>query len=269
MTANLNTASPRAKRILLIAANPAVSPTTGWPIGFWAAELTHPYWAFTEAGYQVDIVSPSGGKLQIDSYSDPRDASGYSASDILSLGFLSSPTHAALLDNTPAISTVKVADYDAVFLAGGQSPMVSFIDNAPLHQLVAAFWEAGKVVSVVCHATCVLLKVRLADGSLLAFSVDVSDLVEKERALDAARAQAQQERERLEDALEALPDGFALFDADDRLVVCNQRYREIYERSAPAIRAGAHFEDLLRYGLARGQYPGAEGRESAWLEERL
>ncbi|MFO1336435.1 MAG: diguanylate cyclase [Piscinibacter sp.] len=110
---------------------------------------------------------------------------------------------------------------------------------------------------------------RLADGSLLAFSIDVSDLVEKERALDAARAQAQQERERLEDAIEALPDGFALYDADDRLVVCNQRYREIYERSAPAMRAGARFEDLLRYGLARGQYPGAEGRESAWLEERL
>ncbi|WP_395692230.1 PAS-domain containing protein, partial [Piscinibacter sp.] len=110
---------------------------------------------------------------------------------------------------------------------------------------------------------------RLADGSLLAFSIDVSDLVEKERALDAARAQAQQERERLEDAIEALPDGFALYDADDRLVVCNQRYREIYERSAPAMRAGARFEDLLRYGLARGQYPAAAGRESAWLEERL
>ena len=110
---------------------------------------------------------------------------------------------------------------------------------------------------------------RLADGSLLAFSVDVSELIEKERALDAARAQAQQERERLEDALEALPDGFALFDADDRLVVCNQRYREIYERSAPAMRVGTRFEDILRYGLARGQYPAAEGQVSAWLEERL
>ena len=39
------------KRILMIAANPATSPTTGWPVGFWWAELTHPYWVFTEAGY--------------------------------------------------------------------------------------------------------------------------------------------------------------------------------------------------------------------------
>jgi diguanylate cyclase (GGDEF)-like protein/PAS domain S-box-containing protein len=110
---------------------------------------------------------------------------------------------------------------------------------------------------------------RLGDGSLLAFSVDVSDLVEKERALDAARAQAQQERERLEDAIEALPDGFALYDAGDRLVVCNRRYRDIYQFSAPAIRPGTSFEDILRYGLARGQYPAAEGREMAWLAERL
>ena len=110
---------------------------------------------------------------------------------------------------------------------------------------------------------------RLADGSLLAFSIDVSELVEKERALEAARAQAQQERERLEDAIEALPDGFALYDADDRLVVSNQRYREIYAHSAPAIRPGTRFEDILRYGIAHGQYPAAEGQEVAWLEERL
>lgn len=110
---------------------------------------------------------------------------------------------------------------------------------------------------------------RLADGSLLAFSIDVTELVEKERALDDARAQAQLAHERLEDAIEALPDGFVLYDGDDRLVVCNRRYRETYQLSAPAIRPGTRFEDILRYGLARGQYPAAEGQEMAWLEERL
>lgn len=110
---------------------------------------------------------------------------------------------------------------------------------------------------------------RLADGSLLSFSIDVSELVEKERALDAARAQAQQERERLQDAIEALPDGFALYDEQDRLVAFNEHYRQIYQLSAPAIRPGTRFEDILRYGLARGQYPAAEGQATAWLEERL
>jgi putative intracellular protease/amidase len=166
MTANVNTAAGQ-KRILLAAANAAFSATTGWPIGFWAAELVHPYWTFTEAGYAVDIVSPDGGKLEIDSYSDPRDPSGYSAHDILSLGFLTSPTHAALLADTPTIASVDASRYDAIFLAGGQSPMVTFIDNTALHALVSKFWEAGKIVSVVCHATCVLLKTKLADGTLL------------------------------------------------------------------------------------------------------
>jgi ABC-type sugar transport system substrate-binding protein len=46
-------------KILMIASNKSTSPTTGWPIGVWYAELTHPYWAFVEAGYSVDI-SQSG-----------------------------------------------------------------------------------------------------------------------------------------------------------------------------------------------------------------
>jgi putative intracellular protease/amidase len=167
MSANINTASGRPKRILIIAANSTVSSVTGWPVGFWAAELTHPFWVFTEAGYEVEIASPEGGKLEVDGYSDPRDESGYSAHDFVSLGFLLSPKHAALLDNTRPIADVKPADYDGVFLAGGQSPMFTFRENENLHRLVAAFYEAGKVVGVVCHATCVLLRTKLSDGSLL------------------------------------------------------------------------------------------------------
>ncbi len=165
MSASLNTA--RLKKIALIAANPSTSPTTGWPIGFWWAELTHPYWEFIERGYQVDIFSPDGGSLQADSFSDPEDASGYSAHDLISLGFKKSPQHAALLENTRPISDIDVAAYDAVFLSGGQSPMYTFIDHAPLHRLVAEFYEQEKVVAIVCHATCVLLKTQTSDGQLL------------------------------------------------------------------------------------------------------
>jgi putative intracellular protease/amidase len=155
------------KRILIIAANPATSPTTGWPVGFWWAELTHPYWIFSEAGYAVDIASPKGGDLAADGYSDPEDASGYSADDILSLGFKTSPRHAALLAGTRPIATVDLADYDGIFVVGGQAPMVNMIDDAELHAFVARAYEAGKIVAIVCHGTCILLRTRLADGSLL------------------------------------------------------------------------------------------------------
>jgi putative intracellular protease/amidase len=167
MSANVNTASPRKKKVLMVVANPSTSKTTGWPVGFWWAELTHPYWAFTEAGYEVEIRSPEGGSLAADSYSDPEDASGYSAHDILSLGFKKSPNHRALLEDTKSVVDVSPDGYDAIFLVGGQSPMVTFRGSSKLEKLVARFYEAGKVTALVCHATCLLLDARLSSGELL------------------------------------------------------------------------------------------------------
>lgn len=168
MSADANVTHPDARRkILMIAANAAVSGTTGWPVGFWWAELTHPYWAFTEAGYEVEIRSPAGGALIADSYSDPEDQSGYSAHDIVSLGFKHSPRHVALLANTASIDGVSARDYDAIFVTGGQSPMVTFRRNERMAWLVSQFYEAGKVTALVCHGTCLLLEARLTDGELL------------------------------------------------------------------------------------------------------
>ena len=158
---------PPRRRILLVAANPATSPVTGWPVGFWWAELVHPWWTFTEAGYDVEIRSPDGGALVADSYSDPEDPSGYAADDLLSLGFKRSPRHAALLQATRSIADVDPTAWDALFVAGGQSPMITFRGHAALQRLVADMHDAGKVVALVCHATCLLLETRVASGELL------------------------------------------------------------------------------------------------------
>src|ERR1700737_4520564 len=88
------------KRIAIVIANPAVSTTTGWPVGFWWSELTHPYFVLTEAGYDVEIFSPKGGKCEADGMSDPRDASGYSASDLISMGFIATPKLTELVEKT-------------------------------------------------------------------------------------------------------------------------------------------------------------------------
>jgi putative intracellular protease/amidase len=166
MTAAIDTHG-KTKKVLIIAANPGTSPTTGWPVGFWWAELTHPYWTFAEAGYDIEIASPKGGDLATDSYSDPEDDSGYSAHDLISLGFKKSPTHAALLKATKPIAEIDPLAYDAIFVVGGQSPMITMIDDTELHAFVARAYEAGRILAVVCHGTCILLKTRLSTGELL------------------------------------------------------------------------------------------------------
>lgn len=155
------------KKILMIAANPAVSRQTGWPIGCWAAELTHPYWEFTNAGYDVEIASPNGGKLEFDAYSNPLDASGYSAHDLISLGFMHSPKHLALIENTQKLDEVNIKDYDAIFLVGGQSPMYTFRGNKELEKFLVDFYLSGKPAALVCHSTCILLDAKLPDGKFL------------------------------------------------------------------------------------------------------
>jgi putative intracellular protease/amidase len=155
------------KRIAVVASNAATSPTTGWSVGFWWSELTHPYWEFAERGYEVAVYSPDGGRLEADSWSDPRDESGYSAEDLISLGFINSPDHMRLVEESRPIAELEVDGCDAVLFIGGQGPMVTFFDDERVHRLAAAFEEAGKFVAVICHATCLLLKARRSDGSLL------------------------------------------------------------------------------------------------------
>jgi putative intracellular protease/amidase len=155
------------KRVLIVASNPAVSGQTGWPIGFWWSELTHPYWELTEHGYEVDIASPLGGELKADPWSDPRDQSRYSADDLISLGFVNSPDHAKLIESSPALGDVDLPGYDAVLFIGGQAPMYTFYEDEDLQRALARVYESGRVAAVICHATCMLLRARLSDGSLL------------------------------------------------------------------------------------------------------
>ena len=102
-----------------------------------------------------------------DGLSDPEDESGYSADDIISLGFKQSPKHADFLKGTRQLSEVDWRDYDAIMVIGGQGPMVTMVDNTALHQFFADAYEGGKVVCAICHGTCILLKTTLSNGDLL------------------------------------------------------------------------------------------------------
>ncbi|THD85744.1 response regulator [Aliigemmobacter aestuarii] len=116
-------------------------------------------------------------------------------------------------------------------------------------------WESDALDAVTIRLSSgnwiKLVDRRTRDGGMVTLALDITDQM------------------RIWAAIEAIPDGFVLFDREDRLITCNQRYREIYPESAPAIQPGTRFEDILRHGLSQGQYAEAEGREEDWLRERL
>lgn len=158
----------KPKRIAVVISNPATSTTTGWPVGFWWSELSHPYLAFTEKGYHVEIFSPDGGKCAADAMSDPRDPTRYSSTDLISMGFISTPELAAKVENTKKISGLKVVDFDAIVVAGGQAPMFTFEKAKALHAKFVEFYESGKVTSALCHGTAILKFAKLSNGEYLA-----------------------------------------------------------------------------------------------------
>jgi len=154
-------------KILMIVSNPSVSKQTGWPIGVWYAEVTHPYWVFSEAGYSVDVASLNGGEVKFDAFSDPEDASKYAAFDYISLGFKKDPSKMELMKNTKKLSTINPNDYKAVFVCGGQGPMYTMYKNAEIEKFFADFYSTGKPSAAICHGTCILLNTKLSNGKFL------------------------------------------------------------------------------------------------------
>ena len=155
------------KNVAFVLSNKAVSSVTGWPIGFWLAELTHPYEEFVDAGFDVTLFSPDGGALYMDDFSDPYADNGYSADDEISKQFLNDPAKKALLESTKPLADLDESAFDTVFLVGGQGPMETFRHNPVVERVVRDFYEAGKPTAVVCHATAVLLDATDADGELI------------------------------------------------------------------------------------------------------
>lgn len=132
------------------------------------------------------------------------------------------------------------------------------------------------------HRQAYSLDLILGDGTRTTAEVVSAPLFNSDHTLqgllffarDVSEKRALEEKLRdlaytLEDALEAISEGFAIYDDEDRLLLCNDNYREIYAQSAPAMTPGTTFEDILRYGLDRNQYDTGDFSKEDWLSERL
>ncbi|MEL6123685.1 MAG: type 1 glutamine amidotransferase domain-containing protein [Bacteroidota bacterium] len=153
-----------SENILIVAADPAISTTTSWPVGFWLSEVTHPIKVFREAGYTHVIASPKGGKLEMDAMSNPHDESGRSAWDEISKTALEDKSFVKQLTNVPSLNDINPDDFDAIMVAGGQSPLFTFGEASLLQEMFTAFYNQGKVASALCHGTAILRYLKNENG---------------------------------------------------------------------------------------------------------
>ncbi|GAA3123977.1 type 1 glutamine amidotransferase domain-containing protein [Streptosporangium carneum] len=157
-------------KILVIVTNTEEYEKVGMRTGLWLGELTH-FWDHAEqAGFSMDIASPSGGMIPIDPESLAHDV----LADLGTERRYRDREFMNLLDDTKRVSDVDLEDYDAIYLTGGHGVMFDFPRSDPLESLIARFYESGRVVSAVCHGPCGLLNVTLSSGEPLVKDKDVT-----------------------------------------------------------------------------------------------
>lgn len=144
-------------------------------------------------------------------------------------------------------------------------------EEAWLGERLTAFRECRPLVNRLSDGTVLqIMEHPTADGGRVGLRVDVTELYGAREAARAAETAASRAKEQLLDAVAALEDGFLLFDRDDRLVMANERYLEMYPLTAPAVVPGARFEDILRHAVVAGEIIDQNGRDpEIWIAETL
>jgi len=152
----------KAKVLILVTNHSDFEKVNAEPTGLWLSELTHFYDVFMEKGIQMEIASPEGGKIPIDSRSlgrfglDDQTRKRYEDKQFM-----------ALLENTKSLSDINHKDYDVLFFAGGHGAMWDFANNNEMLNITRDMYESGKIISAVCHGVAALQNVKLSNGDYL------------------------------------------------------------------------------------------------------
>ncbi|MEX0291470.1 MAG: type 1 glutamine amidotransferase domain-containing protein [Flavobacteriaceae bacterium] len=190
-----------SKKVLIVVANPSTHPTLNYPVGFWASELFHPIEQFDLKGLEWEITSPEGGEVLLDPMSNPNDPSGYSSWDELSKKYVEDPEFMSQLKSTPAIGSLDLNAYDAILVAGGQSPMFTFEEAVDLQKAVLYFYNNKKIVAALCHGVAVLNFVKDEQGRYIVRGRKVTGFTNEEEDQADAQMKTQVMPWRIEDEL--------------------------------------------------------------------
>lgn len=150
-------------KILIILTSHATAGSTGQPTGVWLEEFTTPYYAYIDAGVDVDVASIDGGKVPVDPHSIAAEGKNPASVE----RFLKDAAARAKVEDSLKIDGLKPASYAAVFLPGGHGTMWDLPTSDTLAQLLTTAWRDGKVVAAVCHGPAGLVNVLDETGQPL------------------------------------------------------------------------------------------------------
>ncbi|RZI84942.1 MAG: type 1 glutamine amidotransferase domain-containing protein [Rubrivivax sp.] len=164
------------RKILFITTSHTQLGNTGRQTGIWAEEVAVPYQAFTEAGYQVDIVSPQGGAAPF----DPNSIKPKGQNSEPMERFLANAEAQSKVQHTAKLAETDLTPYDALFLPGGHGAMWDLPEDSHVTRAVEAFHAAGKVIAAVCHGVAGLVTAQTADGRSIVAGKRVNSFTDEE-----------------------------------------------------------------------------------------
>jgi putative intracellular protease/amidase len=151
------------RRVLIVATSHAELGNTGRRTGVWLEELAAPYYALREADAEVTVASIKGGEIPFDPRSTGEEKSDQPVPET-ARRFLDDPDAMAAAKDSPSIDGVDAASFDAIFLPGGHGAMWDMPGNPTLAEMVGSMFDAGKIVSAVCHGPAGLVSAKRRDG---------------------------------------------------------------------------------------------------------
>lgn len=152
------TKSNKVKKILFVVTSHDKKGNTGEATGYYLSEVSHPWEVLHDAGYEIDFVSPKGGKAPVD---------GFNLEDTVNKKFWEDKEYRSKIENTMKSSEVKPQEYAAIFYAGGHGAMWDLADNKELSDIARKIYENNGIVSAVCHGPAGLVNIKLSNGKYL------------------------------------------------------------------------------------------------------
>lgn len=151
-----------ALKVLIIATSHDILGDTNVKTGAWLEEISIPYYAFRDAGAEITISSPKGGRIPLDPKSQSVILSTYSTRK-----FMKDAEAMKFICDARKLEEINAYDFDFVFITGGHGAMWDLADNDILNLLLESFYNQGKLIGAVCHGVAGLMALKNIKGESL------------------------------------------------------------------------------------------------------